>query len=197
MHSCGGYHEFLTEFSRQKALIPTGPDEVIEVFLTGLNLNLRSKVEFNEHRHWKPDGFDKLVHITTERVNNSVSSLTQTMPGHAEKQTRPNSNSGRRKRFRSAGDAEESAQPAKRKPSGQTGKTFIGRTPQETVAVSEYRLSKGQGKFCCSIDHKHQTCSRRDNPVPYNSQRERVDVQYWFNRSQTKSQGRAGPSSKN
>ena len=99
MHSCGGYHEFLTEFSRQKALIPIGPDEVIEVFLTGLNLNLRSQVEFNEHRRWKPDEFDNLVHITTERVNNSVSSLTQTMPGHAEKQTRPNSNSGRRKRF--------------------------------------------------------------------------------------------------
>ena len=200
MHSCGGYHEFLTEFSRQKALISTGPDEVIEVFLTSLNSNLRSQVEFNEHRRWKPDEIDKLVHITTERVNKSVSSLTQTMPGHAEKQTRQNSNSGRRKRFRSAGDAEDAARPAqwaKRKPPGQSNKTFIGRTPQETVAVSEYRISKQQCKFCCTIDHKHQTCRRRDNPVPYNSQRDRVDVHYWLNKSQTKSQGYAGPSSKN
>ena len=37
MHNQGTYHAFLTEFNRQKALVPTGPDEVLEAFLKGLS----------------------------------------------------------------------------------------------------------------------------------------------------------------
>ena len=81
MHNQGTYHAFLTEFNRQKALIPTGPDEVLEAFLKGLSPALRSRVEFYKNRLWKPSEFDKPVSITTERVNSVISHpATQTKP---------------------------------------------------------------------------------------------------------------------
>ena len=73
MHNQGTYHALLTEFNRQKALIPTEPDEVLEAFLKGLSPALRSQVEFYKYRLRKPSEFDKLVNITTERVNSVIS----------------------------------------------------------------------------------------------------------------------------
>ena len=65
----GGYHAYVTEFNRQKALISTGPDEVIETFLQGLTSQLRSQIEFCKNRAWRADEFEELVSMTTERVN--------------------------------------------------------------------------------------------------------------------------------
>jgi hypothetical protein len=74
MKSCGTYHAYLQEFNRQKALISTGADEVVEQFLAGLSVQLRTQVEFLKNRNWQADEFDELVKATTERVNSSVSS---------------------------------------------------------------------------------------------------------------------------
>ena len=74
MKSCGTYHAYLQEFNRQKALINTGPDEVVEQFLAGLSPQLKSQVEFLKNRNWQADEFDELVKAATERVNSSVSS---------------------------------------------------------------------------------------------------------------------------
>ena len=75
MKASGSYHAYLTEFHRQKALISTGPDEVIEQFLMGLTYltsALKSQVEFLNNRNWHGDEFEQLVNSCTEHVGNSV-----------------------------------------------------------------------------------------------------------------------------
>ena len=45
MRTCGTYHAYLQEFNRQKALISTSADEVVEQFLSGLTVQLKGQVE--------------------------------------------------------------------------------------------------------------------------------------------------------
>ena len=77
MKTCGGYHTYLQEFNKQKALISTGPAEVVETFLLGLSSTLRSQVEFFKNRNWRLAEFQELVDTTTERVNSTVIASTE------------------------------------------------------------------------------------------------------------------------
>jgi len=79
MKSSGNYHSYLQEFNRQRALIHTGPDEVIEQFLLGLSDSgtLRTQMEFLKNRNWQSDEFAELVNATTERVNSTTAFATK------------------------------------------------------------------------------------------------------------------------
>ena len=176
MHNQGTYHAFLTEFNRQKALIPTGPDEVLEAFLKGLSPALRSQVEFYKNRLWKPSEFDKLVSITTERVNSSVISHpdTQTKP---ETRIRSHSQGSRlqanpSKRSFSAGPRQgpkPGIKPARHSQPGTTSRSpgFIGRNPTESKAISQYCFENRLCKYCRSADHRSSDCSHISNPLPF------------------------------
>ena len=95
MKSCGTYHAYLQEFNRQKALISTGADEVVEQFLAGLSVQLRTQVEFLKNRNWQADEFDELVKATTERVNSSVSSSATASENRPSPQSARNNNNKR------------------------------------------------------------------------------------------------------
>ena len=173
MHNQGTYHAFLTEFNRQKALIPTGPDEVLEAFLKSLSPALRSQVKFYKKRLWKPSEFDKLESITTERVNSVISHPdTQTKP---ETRIRSHSQGSRlqanpSKRSFSAGPRQgpkPGIKPARHSQPGTTSRSgpgFIGRNARESKAISQYCF---ENRLCRSADHRSSDCRHLSSPVPF------------------------------
>ena len=87
MHNQVTYHAFLTEFNRQNALIPTGPDEVLEAFLKGLSPALRSQVEFYKNRLWKPKRNEQRYR-GHDRAHHAPDSVTYSQrPGRSGAQT--------------------------------------------------------------------------------------------------------------
>ncbi len=165
MKSSGNYHSYLQEFNRQRALIHTGPDEVIEQFLLGLSATLRTQMEFLKNRNWQSHEFAELVNATTERVNSTTASATKdatqnitsgssTYPKRA-RTDHPNKHAGPSKKAQ----AQQTAAGAKPK--------FVGKTPGETSAITQYCYEKGLCKFCKGRHH-YSTCRTKeikDSPI--------------------------------
>ncbi len=195
MHNCGGYHDYLAEFNKQRAMISTGGDEMVETFLNGLNASLRSTVEFNKHRRWRPSEFDKLVHATTERVNNTAISCT----GHQPFERRSNSRAARpttstKKRERSAGPRlGGNLATTTTTPRSQTAN--VGRSREETLAIGEYCRQKRICKCCRSADHHHSECKNRTNPPRFQPPTG-WDQGYWLRQYEANNQRQPGGSNK-
>lgn len=196
MHSCGSYHNYLMEFNRQRALISVGPDELIETFLAGLSSALRSQVEFYKHRRWKPSEFDKLVHATTERVNNSAVSATGGQTTAENKHSAAPNRSGmtnqrqNRKRDRSAA-GRNATRPAPAADNGASNPANVGRSREETLAIGHYchMHQPKLCKYCSSSEHAHQACTRRNNPVPWDSRKPADwNQDFWYRKAMARRQ---------
>ena len=149
MNKQGSYHAFVTEFSRQLALIEAGPAEIIEQFLHGLSAQLRTQIEFCKHRAWRGDEFQELVNMCTELVN----SVAASSKPDASTEPRSNQRTGRshnkgsqpaanRKRSFSAGPQQGSSSRA-----GQPTK-HVGRTPTGSKAIAQFCFEHRLCKFC-------------------------------------------------
>ena len=189
MSKQGSYHAYLSEFNRQKALISTGPDEVIETFLLGLTPSLRTQVEFNHNRTWRFDDFDVLVDTTTERVNSTATlKREQIVPRSSEQSTRSQNrraDSNRQKRHFSV---ESTERPAVTRPTntGNTGNngSHVGRTANESLAITQYCWDHQLCKFCRAPlrQHRSRDCPRKGNPPQFRFP-DRWDEQYWLDKN--------------
>ena len=175
MKSAGTYHAYLQEFNRQKALISTGADEVVEQFLAGLTAQLRSQVEFLKNRNWHADEFTELVNATTERVNSSASSPIV-------ENNKASHHSGKNKRNHSHMNAGSSniQQPQS-----------AGAT--DNAATAAYCLDKGLCTRCKRLGHIKSHC--KYDFRPFREPRD-WDLVYWQERaklSATAHAARPGP----
>ncbi len=186
----GSYHAFLTEFNRQKAMISTGEDEVVEHFLLGLTPALRAQVEFYKNRCWKGTEYQALVDVTTERVNSSViqkttehsASVPKSIPGSStvattnafmpsagqQKQTSYGRGRGRGDAGRGRGRSQPSANPGFTSQHAQPRSTaHVGRTPQESSAINAYCRAHNLCKFCRLASHRSMECRRQNDPPSF------------------------------
>ena len=200
MSSMGGsYHAYLTEFNRQKALISTGPDGVLETFLAGLTATLREQVEYCQNRLWKSDEFDKLVQITTERVNSVSVNQTTSSKRRTDLDTQTRGSGSRRtdsrKRSMSAGPKPKPnhSTPHQGKPSNR--KSYIGKTADESMAISEYCHANGLCKFCRATDHAHYNCKQKDSPPPFQHPAN-WNEKFWLDRNMDSAARRGKPNPK-
>ena len=174
MRTCGTYHAYLQEFNRQKALISTGADEVVEQFLSGLTVQLKGQVEFLKNRNWQADEFDELVKATTERVNSSVSSTS------------------------TAAETRESPQPVKQNKrthshmnAGPSQQPLHAGEMADNAATAAYCLDKGLCNSCKRLGHNSANCkyAHRVFRIPRN-----WDESYWQERARLSAMDRApGP----
>ena len=149
MHKSGSYHAYLTEFNRQKALISTGPDEVIEQFLMGLTASLRSQVEFLKNRNWQGDEYEQPVNSYTERVNSSVHAPA------TEGTNKVSSNRAQKRNFSelSAGPSRQSKPQGSNRTAGRGGpprqnrqgrqsrQPYVGHTIEQSMAICNVGVS--------------------------------------------------------
>ena len=180
MKSCGSYHAYLQEFNRQKALIPTGPDEVIEQFLSGLNAPLRNQVAFFKNRNWRAAEYLELVDTTTERVNSSVLSPEQSVVGDVASNKRSRADG----RYASAGASKQSKRAAQQGPSKHKVARphgYVGSSRSETRAISEFCFQNNICKFCKESGHGYKDCtgSMVDFSFPRN-----WDEAYWLDQAE-------------
>ena len=177
MHSEGSYHAYLTEFNRQEALIRTGADEKLEAFLHGLSQDLRSQVEFLKGRLWKPSELDRLIKITTERVNCQAIQQVQPLAGHVSK--------GQKKRklpYTRTDKSESFAGPkTPKKQAPKAGKpAYVGKNPRESRAISNYCFFNNICKYCRSGGHASTECTQQSAPPSF-SKPTHWDETHWFN----------------
>ena len=82
MSKQGSYHAYLSEFNRQKALISTGPDEVIETFMLGLCPYSSAKLllvpKCHVQAHTRSSGRDRTLTCST---SNSCSPSSKIVTG--------------------------------------------------------------------------------------------------------------------
>ena len=183
MKNSGTYHAYLQEFTRQKALINTGPDEVVEQFLFGLTAPLRQQVEFLKNRNLKAEEFSELVHATTERVNSSAASSPEQSSNTPKIQ-----NSSKRGRSESRGTNAGAHQ--NRSKSRQAvrhirpkSKGFVGRTPAETTAISEYCFQNNICKICKQKGHRYLQCPDPQQPIVPFKYPAGWNEKYWINQN--------------
>lgn len=195
MKTSGSYHTYLTEFNRQKALINTGADETIEQFLLGLTPQLRSQVKFYKNRNWHASEFQKLVDITTERVNSSVNTVsTSTAPVasssaavkiHERRGTKRTHENAVRERSR---HRQPRAQNGRGNAQARADPIYIGRTAEESSAIGQWCWDHDPRlcKYCRSPKHGHKECRRKDNPPPFRFPPD-WDEAYWLAESRKNS----------
>ena len=194
MNKQGSYHAFLAEFNRQKGMINTGEDEVIEQFLLGLSPVLRSHVEFYQNRNWLGSEYQKLVDTTTQRVNSAVIMHTATprateqgTSNLGQKQTNRNSSSnvltsnnymptaGQSSGRGSAGRGSANGRGRGRGRGQGRGRSsarpisgaFIGRSATESAAIAQYCFANHLCKFCRSPQHRSRECASASTPAPF------------------------------
>ena len=180
MTTCGGYHAYLQEFNKQKAMISTGPDEVVETFLLGLSPTLRSQVEFFKNRNWRPGEFQELVDTTTERVNSTVIASTESNNKQSESSNKPFKRGRADKSNVVAGQAQSgpsrSTQTQTTAPNRPSRPQHLGRTKEESKAIAQFCYENGICKFCKNKGHTYQTCRAVQRPFRFP---EGWDEQYW------------------
>ena len=182
MANLGSYHAYLSEFNRQRALISTGPDELLETFLLGLTAELREQVEYHKGRLWKTTEFDKLVKTTTERVNSvSVNQATK-LKTNATERAAPQTNKGTgssktNNRKRPPSEGPQTGQTGRPGRTGRNGNSNsrrpppgnVGKSRDETLAISQWCHDKKLCKFCRApiTDHANKDCKHRQFPLPW------------------------------
>ena len=142
-------------------------------------------MEFLKNRNWQSHEFAELVNATTERVNSTTASATKdaiqnitsgssTYPKRA-RTDHPNKHAGPSKKAQ----VQQIAAGAKPK--------FVGKTPGETSAITQYCYENGLCKLCKGRHHFSKCRTKEIKAFTYPPD---WDESFWNNRSNTSSEAR-------